>query len=224
MTKNEKGKGKRKAIVLIAIFVVIMVAAGMAYAVLGTGAQNTTEMQGNSVATESDGGSSSGSGNSVSSSGTTAVSLPNTREQREAAPDFTVTDESGSSVTLSSFKGKPTVVMFWASWCPTCQKELDALNTGTYEKYADRVNFVPIDSVDGSKETMATGQAYADKKGLIFPIYFDSESQNAAITYGVSSIPRTFFIDADGGLIGYYPGYLDDSLMNGYLEAILAEK
>lgn len=45
----------------------------------------------------------------------------------EAAPDFTVTTLDGSSVTLSQLQGRTVLLVFFATWCPDCHKQLDAI-------------------------------------------------------------------------------------------------
>jgi len=47
----------------------------------------------------------------------------------EAAPNFTVTTLDGKTITKASLEGKPTLLMFWASWCHTCQGELPNVKT-----------------------------------------------------------------------------------------------
>jgi peroxiredoxin len=44
------------------------------------------------------------------------------------APDFTLKTVDGKSYTLSSFKGKPVLLEFFAVWCPHCQAESTVLN------------------------------------------------------------------------------------------------
>lgn len=45
----------------------------------------------------------------------------------QVAPDFELLDLSGQPVRLSSFRGQPVVINFWATWCPACQKEFPAV-------------------------------------------------------------------------------------------------
>jgi thiol-disulfide isomerase/thioredoxin len=117
----------------------------------------------------------------------------------QVAKDFTVIDVDGKEVSLSDFKGKPVVVNFWASWCPPCKEEMPYFNE-VYKELGDEVQFMMVDLVDGSRETVATAKAFIKDNGYEFPIFFDTD-QDAAIAYGVYSIPTSIFIDAEGRVV-----------------------
>ena len=55
----------------------------------------------------------------------------------QKAPDFTLIDLAGKSVSLSSQRGKVVVLVFWAPWCPPCKEELQSLNK-LYQAYRSR--------------------------------------------------------------------------------------
>lgn len=59
----------------------------------------------------------------------------------EKAPDFRLADAGGTPHTLASFKGKPVVITFWASWCTVCKAEFPKLHRLAQEY---RVPFVVI--------------------------------------------------------------------------------
>ena len=113
-----------------------------------------------------------------------------------AAPDLTLYDMSGKSVKLSDFFGKPIVLNFWASWCPPCIGEFPEF-AEVCREYNGEVVFLFVNCFDGATETMRTVQSFIATNGYgDLPIYLDKT--NARQAYGVSAIPFTFFINADG--------------------------
>lgn len=134
------------------------------------------------------------------------------------APDFTVFDADGNEVKLSDFFGEPIVLNFWESWCPPCKSEMPHFNE-VYNDMKDDVTFIMIDLVDGQRETMKDGQKFIDESGYTFPVYFDTEQQ-AAYTYGISSIPTTVFIDKDGNIVNGYTGAIDKETLLSNIDSI----
>jgi thiol-disulfide isomerase/thioredoxin len=122
------------------------------------------------------------------------------------AADFAVRDSEGNSVRLSDLRGKPTVVNFWATWCPPCRSEMPHFQTA-YEEMKGDVNFMMIDLV-GSGETRDKAEKYLREQGFSFPVYYDTTGE-ASGTYEVTAIPTSLFIDAAGNLTGQSVGAMD---------------
>ena len=130
-----------------------------------------------------------------------------TEEEKTYAPDFTMLDGEGNEVKLSDFQGKPVVLNFWASWCGPCKAEMPDFEDA-YQEYGDDIHFVMVNLTDGTGETLDSAKAFLEEAGYSFPVYFDTQSLGAA-AYGVSSIPRTYFIDAEGVAVAYAAQMID---------------
>jgi peroxiredoxin len=63
-------------------------------------------------------------------------------------------------------------------------------------------------------------QAYAEERGLTFPILLD-ESGSVAERYRVPGIPTSFFINRQGGIQAQHTGPLNQALIEKYLDQIL---
>ena len=135
-----------------------------------------------------------------------------------AAPDFTMLDRDGNWVNLSDFVGKPIILNFWASWCGPCKSEMPDLQK-FYEKYGEDIHFILVNCTDGSRETVDTAKAFLAMSGYTFPVYFDTTSMGA-YTYGASSIPLTYFIDAEGNLVAYYMSAMSESILQQGVDLI----
>lgn len=145
----------------------------------------------------------------------------NDTEESTSVPamDFTVYTENGTPVKLSDFYGKPIVVNFWATWCGPCKSELPAFET-LYNEYKDEINFLMINLTDGAQETIPGVKDFISKNNYTFPVYFDTE-MNAALTYGVYSIPATLFIDADGNIVASQLGAMSENALKNYIKTLL---
>lgn len=115
------------------------------------------------------------------------------------APDFTVLDKNGNEVKLSDMKGKPVVINFWATWCYFCKSEMPDFDE-VYQQYGDDVVFMMINVTDGVQDTVDTAKAYMEENGYTFPAYFDTKLE-ATYAYGASSLPVTYFVDAEGEIV-----------------------
>ena len=130
------------------------------------------------------------------------------------APDFSQQDPNGTTIALSSLRGKVVLIDFWASWCKPCRMENPNVKR-VYEKYHNKGFEILGVSLDRDKNSW-TGAIQQD--GLPWLHVSDLQFWNnaAAQQYGISSIPFTVLVDKDGKVI-------DKNLRGPALEAKLAE-
>ena len=112
------------------------------------------------------------------------------------------------------------VLNFWATWCPPCKEELPYFDEA-YRKYGDRVAFMML-NVDGGADTVASAKDFVSRGGYTFPQYFDVW-YNASEVYGVSAIPVTLFIDAQGYVTASHMGMISKNQLNAEIEKLLEE-
>lgn len=121
-----------------------------------------------------------------------------------AAPDFSLAAREGGTVTLSSRKGKPVLLNFWATWCDSCKEELPALNELQRASARDGFDLLAI-SVDDDPPKQVP--PFVSATGFAAPIlYGDRKVQDA---YMVRMLPTTYLIAPDGTVARRYSGPLD---------------
>lgn len=133
---------------------------------------------------------------------------------RKPAPDVVVQNlEGGGGLRLSSLRGRPAVVNFWATWCVPCVQEHASLNSGALAN--PDVTFLGVIYED----TAENARGFLAQRGKAYASYVDEEGK-AAIAFGVYGVPETFFVDKNGTIIDKFVGPLDDETLRAKLRAV----
>ena len=230
----ETGNSKKGLVVSLVAIVAVMVIAGLGYSALTAGqgtaipdlagasaASSTVEssstVSGTNAGTSADvsgstGAESSASGESASS-GTNGEDL--------IFDDFNIKTIDGTEVALSSFYGKPTLLGFWATWCPPCNAEAPEIQK-LWERYGDQVNFVMVDSsVANGRDTPESIKKWMEQGSYSYPIYYD-ETGEAAVETEVYYLPTMYVLDSEGHLLTAFSGTLDVASGSQLIEQLLA--
>jgi cytochrome c biogenesis protein CcmG/thiol:disulfide interchange protein DsbE len=119
------------------------------------------------------------------------------------APDFAlaVLDPPGDTVRLAELRGHVVVLNFWASWCGPCRIEHPDLLAAARRYEPRGVRFFGLLYQD----TPANALAWLRDLGEGYPSLLDDRTRTA-IDYGISGIPETFVIDADGRVAHKFVG------------------
>ena len=124
----------------------------------------------------------------------------------QPAPSFALQDLGGLTHALADFKGKVVAVNFWATWCAPCEWELPSMEA-LHRRYQGK----PFAMLGISTDTGAADifvRPYVKGKGITFQILLDPTLKTSR-AYRVRGLPTTFFVSADGQLLGQIHGPRD---------------
>lgn len=109
----------------------------------------------------------------------------------------------GKPISLQQYAGKPVLLLFWASWCPSCKRELPHIKAA-YEEYHQAGFDILAISLDRQQEQL---EAFIKKKELPWRQIFDGQSWKSPWVklYGIRSIPFCLLIGADGKIAAVNP-------------------
>ena len=137
----------------------------------------------------------------------------------EAPLDFRLKDMNGNEVHLASFKGRPLIVNFWATWCAPCKQEIPAF-IELVEKYKDRKLAVVGISIDDSPEDL---RKFATDFRINYPILVGLGHNDIQEAYDAAfAIPVTWFIRPDGSVYLKHPGPASKDWFEKQVQGMLA--
>jgi thiol-disulfide isomerase/thioredoxin len=136
---------------------------------------------------------------------------PGQQEMPELA--FRPLDRQAAEVPLAAFKGKPTVVNLWATWCPPCVREMPVLQEAQRDQ--PEVNFVFLNQGESADRVGSWLQA----RELHMRNMLLDETRTAGAAFQQRALPMTLFFDADGRLVSTRIGELSAATLAERLDA-----
>ena len=126
--------------------------------------------------------------------------------------DIVVQQFGGSDdLPLSSFRGKPLVVNFWASWCTFCISEMPEFQA-VYADVRGRVEFIGIDIQDSYE----LARPLAERTGVTYPLAQDPDGSSFEKIGGLQ-MPTTLFVGPDGAIVERVNGPLSEDAFRAKL-------
>ncbi len=125
------------------------------------------------------------------------------------APEIALPDLSGNIRRLSELRGKPALLVFWASWCPPCRMELPSVQN-LWQHHSSEIGIYAV-SLDYE---LKDARRFLKKNRYTFPVVWSEPSgpelQRVAEDYNVTGIPASFVLDAKGAIVENFVGVADE--------------
>jgi len=102
---------------------------------------------------------------------------------------------------LRELRGHPVALNVWASWCIPCRQEAPILH-GSALRHRGQVVFVGIDVKDLTGDALG----FARKYKVNYVSVRDGSGDKTWNSYGLTGVPETYFIDAQGRIVAHIPG------------------
>ena len=119
--------------------------------------------------------------------------------------------------SFDDVKGRPMILNFWASWCYSCRAEASDFEA-FWQRYKSSGLVVAGIAI---QDTPDAAKQFAKHYGKTYILGLDHENGKAAIDYGVTGVPETFFINRQGVVIHKEAGPVSAELLAQYADELL---
>ncbi len=137
----------------------------------------------------------------------------------QPAPQASFTAIDGTPASLADFKGKPTVVNLWATWCQPCLKEMPSLE----RLKAEVAGKLTVAAVSEDETGAKVVKPFVADKGLEkLPVYLDPKGA-LAHAFKVRGLPTSIVLNAAGQVVGRVEGGAewDSAKMRAVLQPLI---
>lgn len=148
------------------------------------------------------------------------------------APNFTLPDLSGKEISLSSFKGKPLLINFWATWCGPCKIETPWI-VELQKQYAPQGFQVIGISTEGDDLKPDDKDGWAHDKDAIarfvkqyhmeYPVLINGDSLTNEYG-GLDAMPTSVYVDRDGKVVAVQLGITSKDDMEANIKKAMGSK
>jgi peroxiredoxin len=139
------------------------------------------------------------------------------------APDFTITDLNGKSISLSDYKGKVLFLNFWATWCPPCRAEIPDFVEAYGQQKAKGLEILGISLDSKGKEAIV---AFVDKYKINYPVVLETRNTTDKLLDDYQPgqfIPTTIIIDKQGRIRNKQVGQMSKEMLLKYFQQLAGE-
>lgn len=139
------------------------------------------------------------------------------RSGQPANFNFTLKDMHGATVQLASFKGRPLIVNFWATWCPPCKLEIPWFIEFKKQYAAQGLEILGVSIDDPAPELVAFSAEYK----MNYPVLLGIDQDKMLEAYDAEvSVPVTWFIKKDGTVQGRNIGINTRAFFENQIKAL----
>ncbi len=151
---------------------------------------------------------------SACSSSQSASVSARAEKDRKPAPNFTLKDANGQSVSLADYKGKVVLLNFWATWCGPCALEIPWFEE--FEQQYKSRGFAVL-GVSMDEDGWSAVKPYITEHKINYRVLLGDDSVSQ-LYGGLDALPTTFIIDRAGNIA--YPPHIGLIGKNEYLTEI----
>ncbi len=137
----------------------------------------------------------------------TLTNSPSRTGELRPAPDFSLTDLSGTKLSLSQYRGKVVLLDFWATWCDPCKEEIPHF-VEMQNRYASQGLQIIGISMDDDEQAV---RAFQQQFKMNYPVAMGSV-EVAEQFGGILGLPITFVIDREGRIVSRHVGATQSSV------------
>lgn len=139
-------------------------------------------------------------------------------KEGEIPLDFELKTLNGDKIRLSSLRGSPVLINFWATWCGPCKEEMPLIVEQYNWNKGRGLRVLAIDSV--AFDNLDDIHKYVDQFKMTFDVLLDEDDQ-VSLDWAIMGLPSSIFIKPDGTVAAVRVGQMTSDQLNEYLKLIL---